>query len=195
MYAADFFEQNGFGFGHDLDGIILLLATEDRDFGFATTGYGEKAFTDAGQEYLEKLFLPHLKEDDYFKAFMAYADAVDDFLTKAKAGRPYNKGNIPLTDEELSDFRIYSTVVSMVLALVIALVVTSIWKRQLKTVRQQNLASAYINEGSMVVTASQDVFLYKNVTSRIRPKDEGTGGGGSFKSSSGRSFSGRSGKY
>jgi len=194
LYAIDFFEQNGFGFGIDLDGIILLLATEDRDFGLATTGYGLKAFTNAGQEYLEKLFLPHLKSDNYFKAFMTYADAVDDFLTKAKAGKPYTAANIPLTPEELAKHRIGSTIGSLVFALIIAFIVTLIWKRQLKTVRGDNLAHAYIRPGSMVVTKKQDIFLYRNIHKEPRPKNESKGGG-SFSSSSGRSSRGRSGKY
>jgi len=195
LYAIDFFEQNGFGFGSDLDGIILLLATEDRDFGFATTGFGLSAFTDAGQKYLEKLFLPYLKENKYFDAFMAYADAVDDFLTKAKAGNPYAEGNIPLTPEELTEFRILSAVVSLILALIIAFVITAIWKAQLRTVRGENLAHAYIRKDSMVVTKKQDYFLFRRVHKTKRPKNENKGGGGSFKSSSGRSSSGRSGKY
>jgi uncharacterized membrane protein YgcG len=52
LYAADFFEQNGFGYGENLDGAILLLATEDRDFCFAALGFGIKAFTPAGQSIL-----------------------------------------------------------------------------------------------------------------------------------------------
>jgi len=196
LYAADFLEQNGFGFGQDLDGIILLLATEDRDFGFATFGFGLKAFTDPGQVYLEKLFLPHLKSDEYFKAFMAYSDAVDDFLTKAKAGTPYDLGNIPLTAGELAEYRFWATIGSLVAALAIALIVTGIWKRQLKTVRVENFANAYIREGSMAVTASRDIFLHRQVHKTKRPKSESKGGGGgSFRSSSGRSSSGRSGKY
>ena len=194
LYAADFFEQNGFGFGHDLDGIILLLATEDRDFGFSTFGFGLKAFTDAGQEYLEKLFLPHLRSDDYFKAFMVYADAVDDFLTKAKAGKPYAPGNIPLTASELAEYRLWTVGGSLVLALVIALVVIAIWITQLKTVRKENVANAYVREGSMVLTTQRDIFLYRQVYKDKRPKSENKGGG-SFRSSSGRSSSGRSGKY
>ena len=194
LYAIDFYEQNGFGFGNNLDGIILLLATEDRDFGFSTIGYGLKAFTDAGQEYLEKLFLLHLKNDHYFDAFMAYADAVDDFLTKAKAGRPYAEGNIPLTAEELTRFRTLSTAVSLVLALAVAFTITFMWKNQLKTVRRENFAGAYVGNGSMVLTASRDIFLHRNVSKTARPKNQSKGGG-SFKSSSGRSSTGRSGKY
>ena len=194
LYAIDFYEQNGFGFGKDLDGIILLLATEDRDFGFATTGYGLKAFTDAGQEYLEKLFLPRLKENQYFEAFMAYADAADDFLTRAKAGKPYAEGNIPLTAEERARLRSWSIYGSLVLALIIAFFVTFAWKRQLKTVRKEDFAHAYVRDGSLALTKQQDFFLYRNVSKTARPKSNSSGGG-SFKSSSGRSSSGRSGKY
>lgn len=194
LYAIDFFEQNGFGFGSDLDGIILLLAMKDRDFGLATTGYGLKAFTDAGQVYLEKQFLSYLKANKYFEAFMAYANAVDDFLAKAKSGKPYDKDNIPLTASELKGYRIWSLVVSLILALIIALIVTLSWKSQLKSVRKENLAGAYIIQGSMVVTRSRDIFLHRSVSKTARPKNESSGGGG-FKSSSGRSSSGRSGKF
>ena len=196
LYAADFYEQNGFGIGSDLDGIILLLATDDRDFGIAYTGFGFKAFTDAGREYLEKHFLPYLRINDYNAAFLAYADAVDDFVTKAKAGKPYTLSNIPLTAEEQDEHRTWSAIVSVVIGLIIAFIVTFIWKRQLKTVRGENFAHAYIREGSMVLTAQQDIYEYRNITSKLRPKNNSSGGGGgSFKSSSGRSFGGRSGKY
>lgn len=90
LFAVDFFEENGFGFGDDLDGIILLLAMDERDFGLATLGYGLYAFTDVGQDYLVDQFLPHLRNDAYFEAFMAYADTVEDLLTAAEAGIPYN---------------------------------------------------------------------------------------------------------
>jgi len=194
LYAADFYEQNGFGFGRNLDGIILLIAMEYRDYAFVTTGYGMRAFTDAGQIYLEKLFLPQLKSDDYFNAFLAFADGVDDFLVKAATGSPYDKGNIPLTPSEKMKYRLYTAIGSVLLGLIIALVVTGIWRGQLKSVGRQDLAQAYIRPGSMNVTARRDVFLHRHVTKTARPKNTSSGGG-SFTSSSGRSFSGRSGKF
>ena len=193
-YAADFFEQNGFGFGRDVHGAILLLATGDRDFGFAANGFGFKAFTPAGQEYLVKLFLPHLQANRYAEAFMAYADAVDDFLTQAKAGRPYDMGNIPLTVEERAEFRLYAVAGSLGLAFFVAFMVTITWAKQLKTVHKEHFANAYIREGSMAVTVQQDIFLYSQVYSVKRAQNLNTGGG-SFGSSSGGTFTGRSGKY
>jgi len=199
LFAVDFFEQNGFGFGDDLSGAILLLATRDRDFGFASLGFGLKAFTPAGQEYLDKLFLPYLKEDLYYEAFMAYAEAVDGFLTKAEAGEPYDKGNIPLTASERETYRLAALAVSLGLALVIAFCVTFGWRRQLVSVRREELAHGYIREGSMVLTAQKDIFLYRQVHKVRRPetdKSSSSGGsGGSFTSSSGNTATGHSGKY
>jgi len=196
LYAADFYEENGFGYGKDLDGIILLISMEYRDFGFATTGYGLEAFTSYGQEYLEKLFLPHLKSGNYNKAFTTFADAADDFLTKAKAGDPYTYGNIPLTIEEQRTYRLYSALGSLLVALLIAFSFVSIWKSQLKTVRREDLAHAYARQGSMVVTTAREQYLYKNVSKTKRVKDQRKGGGGGgFRSSSGRGFGGRSGRF
>lgn len=201
LYAADFFEQNGFGFGDELDGAILLLATQDRDFGFVSFGFGLNAFTPAGQAYLDEFFLPHLRENNYYAAFIAYADAVDDFLTKAESGKPYDTDNIPrLTDSERATLRVVTGVISAVLALIIAFVVTLIWRLQLKSVRSRNLALEYIRPGSMVINIKKDAFLYRKVQKHRKPQESGSGGGGgrgggSFSSSSGRSSTGHSGKY
>ncbi|OQB25492.1 MAG: hypothetical protein BWY11_00355 [Firmicutes bacterium ADurb.Bin182] len=195
LYAADFFEQNGFGFGEDLDGCILLLAVENRDFGFAAFGFGIEAFTPAGQGYLDKLVLPHLKNDQYYEAFMAYADAADDFLTKAEQGAPYDEGNIPKTASQIRKYRIYGGLAALVLALIIAWSVTYAWKRQLISVRKDDLAHAYIREGSMVLTGKKDIFLHRRVHRVQRVQNSSRSGGGSFRSSSGRSATGHSGKF
>ena len=198
VYAIDFFEQNGFGFGEELDGIILILATQDRDFGFAVYGYGLEVFTDSGQEYLEELFLPHLKENRYYEAFMAYADGVDDFLKKAGEGEPYDKGSIPITVEEKSEQGSFGIIFSLVVAFLIALIVTSMWKAQLTSVRKENYARAYIRDGSKILNRQDDIFLNRQITKTKRAESSSSGGGGSsgsFSSSSGRSSSGRSGKY
>lgn len=197
LYAADFFESNGFGQGDKLDGAILLLATEERDFGFASLGYGLEVFTPTGQKYLDQLFLPHLKEDQYFEAFMSFADGVDDFLVQAEAGSPYDTGNIPVSAKEVNKRRSAALFISLVLAFFIALFVTMGWKGQLKSVRSQDRAANYIRKGSLVLAKQKDIFLYQHVIRTERVKEEKTSGGGgsSFKTSSGRSATGHSGKY
>ena len=196
VYAADMYESGGFGYGEDLDGIILLLATDDRDFAFAATGYGFEAFTDKGQEYLEDVILPYLRDDRYFDAFMAFADAADDYIGAARAGAPYNAGSTPPGYVKPTPNYGGAVAFSFIGALLIAAATTGIWRSQLKSVRGQNFAQAYIRQGSMKLTSSRDVFLYRRVSRTKRAENTGSGGrSGSFSSSSGRSFTGRSGKY
>ena len=195
LFAADFFEENGFGYGSDIDGAILLLAMQDRDYGFASFGYGLYVFTETGQDFLIKRFLPQLKEDDYYGAFMAFAEAVDDFVGKADEGAPYDKGNIPLLDYERQAYRRNTIIFSLVVPLLAALIVTGRWKGQLKSVRKQNLAHAYIKEDSMNLAVQRDIFLHRRVTKVKIASESSSSGGSGFKSSSGRSSTGRSGKF
>jgi len=195
LFAADYYEEHGFGFGENNDGIILMLAMDYRDFAFVTTGYGLYAFTDAGQAYMEKLFLPYLKNDDYFRAFMAFADAADDFLTKAKAGERYDTGNIPMTAAERQNARIWTIIISLVIGAAVPGIMVGVWTSQLKSVRKKDFACEYIRNGSMVVSQQHDIFLHRNVSRTARAESSGGGSSGSFRSSSGSSFSGRSGRF
>ena len=200
LYAIDFFEENGFGYDGTQDGAILLLAMAERDFGFASQGYGNTVFTVAGQEYLDKLFLPDLKKDQYFEGFMAFADGVDDFVTQAKAGAPYEEGNIPKTEQEKLESHVINLVVSLGIALLVAWIITNRWKAQLKSVAVKTQAAQYVRPGSLVITGHNDMFLYSNVTSVRRVQESSSSGGGSssggsFSSSSGSSSTGHSGKF
>ena len=197
LYAADFFEQNGFGYDGTQDGAILLLATEDRDFGFASFGHGLYVFTSAGQDYLDKHFLPQLKEDQYYEAFLNFANAVDDFLMQAKTGKPYDTGNTPMLDEERQQARIGAVIACVVVGFLVAKIATGTMKRKLKTVRRDNYAHEYVVKDSMVLLMQKDIFLHRHVdrTARAQSSSSSGGSGGSFSSSSGSSATGHSGKY
>lgn len=193
LYAADLFENRGFGFGHDLDGAILLLAMEGRDLGFAALGSGLTTFTPRGQEYLDQLFLPDLQNDRYFQGFLAFADGVDDFLTMAEARTPYNSGNIPVSTAERRSYQLTAIGAGLLFALLAAFITAQVTKGQLKSVRQEHYAHSYIRPGSLQVETSRDIFLYRNL--RREKKPEPKKGGGSFKTSSGRSATGHSRKF
>ena len=62
-------------------------------------------------------------------------------------------------------------IVCLLISIVMACIVTGAMKGQLKSVRSQENASCYIRSGSMVITTSEDIFLYRNVTRIPRPKD------------------------
>ncbi len=53
-FANDLFEQNKFGKGENRDGILLLVATEDREWAMSTHGSAKEAFNE--QEFANDLF-------------------------------------------------------------------------------------------------------------------------------------------
>ncbi len=193
QYADDFFDYNGYGFGENRDGILLLISMEDRDWCISTSGYGITAFTDSGLEYIENEVVPYLSDGDYNDAFLRFAQLCDEFIIQARKGTPYDTYNLPKGAFEWGS----AMVVSLVIGLIAALIVTGVLKGQLKSVRSQSGAANYVESGSMHVTIARDIFLYKNITRREKPRDNGGSGGGSssHRSSSGRSHGGRSGKF
>ncbi|MFA5575665.1 MAG: TPM domain-containing protein [Tissierellaceae bacterium] len=190
-YADDFFDYNGYGFGDNADGILLLLSMEERDWAVSTTGYGITVFTDAGQEYLMGKVLEELREGNYYKGFDLYADLCDDFINQAKDKKPYDNGNMP--KEPLSPKWIP---ISIFLGAIVSFIITGSMKRKLKSVSMQRAASSYLKDDSLKLGASRDLFLYTVVSKRERPKESSSSTGSStHTSSSGRSHGGSSGKF
>lgn len=191
-YADDFYDYNGYGYGEECDGVLLLVSMEDRDWWISTTGYGIKALTDAGIDYISEKFLSDLSNGEYAAAFTTYAELCDDFFTQAKTGEPYDVGRMP---KEPFEFGI-NLLIALIIGFVVALLATNIMKGKLKTVRFQSAAGNYVKEGSMNVTESRDMFLYTNVSRTPRPKESSSGGGSStHTSSSGSSHGGGGGKF
>ena len=195
-YADDFYDYNGYGFGENKDGILLLVSMEDRDWWISTTGYGITALTDAGIEYISKKFLSDLSDGDYAQAFTTYAELCDQFITQAKTGESYDTGNMPKEPFNVA----WNILVAFVIGLVVAFVVTNIMKKQLKTVQLKSEANNYVKSNSMIVTENRDLFLYNQVSRRARPKETdnrsgSSGGSSTHTSSSGSSHGGGGGKF
>ena len=191
-YADDFYDYNGYGFGENRDGVLLLVSMEDRDWWISTTGYGITVFTDAGIEYISEKFLPDLSDGNYADAFTTYAELCDEFITQARTGEPYDTNNLP--KEPFNVFT--SLLISLAVGILVSLIVTGKMKGKLKTVRMQPAAEEYVRNGSMLVTESSDLFLYSHVDRRAKSKDNDSGGGSStHTSSSGSSHGGGGGKF
>ncbi len=189
-YADDFYDYNGYGYGENDDGILLLISMENRDWAITTYGFGEDAFTPSGQAYIVEQFRPYLSQGDYSEAFLCFADLCDDFLTQAAAGHPYDSENLPR-----GAFQLSWILIALGIGFLIAIVSVSAMKSKLKSVRRQPAASSYIRPDSFQVTQSRDIFLYRNVSRTARPKNTSSSSGGSHVSSSGRSHGGSSGKF
>ncbi len=174
------------------DGIIFLLSMEERDWAISTKGFGIEAFTDDGQDYIMDQVLPSLSDGDYADAFTEFANQCDKFLTQAEEGDPYDGSNMP--KEPLGLIWIPG---SFLIGCIISLIIVMVMKGQLKSVKMQSGAADYVKKNSLKIDVSRDIYLYRNVSRRLRPKDTGSGGGGSstHRSSSGSSHGGSHGKF
>ena len=196
VYAEDFYDYNGYGYGQNSDGVILLVAFGDRKWGIATTGSGIDYFTDAGSSYIGEAISPYLGEGKYEKAFSTFADCCEDFITSAEKGNIYDTGNMP--KKPMSPLWY---LLSLGIGAGGASCVTAGLKGQLKSVRSKRDAAEYVKSGSFDLTRQEDLFLYSKVTRVKKPKNEdhgrSGGGGGStvHTGHSGTSHGGSSGSF
>lgn len=190
-YADDFYDYNGYGYGDEKDGVLLLISMEDNDWQISTCGYGMTAITDDGIEYISDKFLTYLKDKNYANAFLTFAQLCDEFITQAKTGQPYDGSHMPKNPFNA----LTSLIVSAGIGIVLSLIITGLMKAKLKSVKMQSAATNYVKSNSMNLTESRDMFLYNTISRSEKPKSNGAGGSSSHTSSSGRTHGGSGGKF
>ncbi len=188
-YADDVYDECNYGYGGDKDGVLLLVSMEEQDWWISTHGYGVTAFTDAGIEYLAEQFIQELSDENYAKGFQIYAEQCDQFITQARTGEPYDKKNLP--HEPLSFIWLAG---SLAVGFVLAFIIVGSMKNKLKTVQSQETADSYVREGSMKITDSRDLFLYRKVDRTVKEKNNDSGSS-THTSSSGKTHGGSGGKF
>ena len=186
-YADDFYDFNCYA----EDGVLLLISMENSDWYISTSGYGITAVTDAGRDYMAEQFVDDLGDGDYYDAFVTYADLCNEFINMARNGDPFDVDDLPKEDFNY----IRSLLVSLGIGLVAALIITGRMKGKLKTVCRQAEAADYVKTGSMKVTQSRDLFLYKHVDRHAKPKESNSGGSRAHTSSTGKTHGGGGGKF
>ena len=192
-YADDLYDYCQFGYGENRDGVLLLVSIGDRKWHISTCGYGITAFTDAGIQYLGEQMTPFMADGDYAGAFRTFVQWSDTYIDAARAGHPYDVNNLPR--EPLSLMYLF---LALGIGLALAWVVVHVMKSQLRSVAFQENAASYVREGSMNLTNSRELFLYRDVHRTERPKetDSGSSGGSStHTSSSGSTHGGGGGSF
>lgn len=194
VYADDFYDYNGYGYGNERDGILFLISMDERDWYISTRGYGITAVTDAGLEYMSGMFLDDLSDGDYAAAFTVFAELCDDFIEEARIGEPYDIDHLP--KEPFGGG--WKFAAAMGIGFLISLIVTGTMRSELKTVRGKTEAEHYVMGGSVRLTKKKDLFLYRTVDRREKPKDDRSGKSGGSEthtSSSGATHGGGGGKF
>ena len=184
-YADDFFDYNGYGYGTDRDGSILLIGQNESQRAISTSGYGITAFTDAGISYIGSQIVSDLDTGYYYDAIDQYITLCEEFIVKAENGDPFDTDDLP--KEGFKFFK--NLLISLAVGFVIAFIVTMIMKSQLKSVRSQSAAADYMRSGSLNIHDSRDMFLYKKVT-KVKKEENKDSGSSTHTSSSGRTHGG-----
>lgn len=181
-FADDYYDYNGYGYGENHDGVLLLIhMDEDRGYWISTTGLGIKAFTDSELDSIGDDIVPKLSAGNY-------AGACDLFLDDV-----YEQVNIEINGR---GFQPKLLVIGAVIGLVIALIVIAILKAQLKSVKSKPSASDYYIDGSLAVTGAYDVLVGHHVTRTKRQSESSSSGGSSTHTgSSGTSHGGGGGRF
>ena len=192
-YADDLYDYCQFGYGENRDGVLLLISTGDRKWHISTCGYGITAFTDAGIQYLGEQMTPDMADGDYAAAFRTFVQWSDAYIDAARSGHPYDVKNLPR--EPLSPMYL---VLAVGIGLVLAWVIVGVMKSRLRSVAFQENAASYVREGSMNLTNSRELFLYRDVHRTERPKESSSsdsGGSSTHTSSSGTTHGGGGGSF
>lgn len=171
MARTEFFQR-----GLNEDGVILLVtfAGSDRNYFLYANGKAWEIMDDRAFDKVEGATLPHMREDRFEEAFVAYGQACAKVIT--------SHGKLPAAGIALC------VLIGAILSFLIPM---NILKGQLKTVRSQPAAASYIKKNSMDLTASRDTFLTRHVSRVAKPQNNSSGGG----SRSGGGGGGRGGSF
>lgn len=178
--VEEVYDSMGFGYGETREGVLLLVCMDSREYRILSNGHAGVAI---GPKQIDALCdrlgkdLPHGR---YGAAFDGFADQCAQFLTAYEKGAPF-----PV---------VRNLAISLGIGLAVGGITAFVLKGQLKSVRGQSTAHAYVKQGSMHLSRKSDRFLYRNVTRTQRPKVEesassdSSGSGGTDRSVGGGSF-------
>lgn len=168
-FADDFYDYNGYGYGENDDGLIVVFNTGkadgNRNIAISTHGTAIDLLTDMEIDIIIEMMIPPIKNGNYAVAF-------DYFVSECENS----------FDTGISFFWIP---VSILIGFALAYFITKIQASKLKTVRQQVDASDYVN--NVMLTGDSDMFMYRNVVRTQKPKENSSS---THTSSSGRTHGG-----
>ncbi len=168
-FTDDFYDYNGYGYGENDDGLIVVFNTGkgdgNRNLAISTHGKGIELLTDLEIDRIIEMMINPIKNGDFASAF-------DNFVTECEGA----------FDESIS---IIWIPVSILVGFGLAFLIVKIQASKLNNVVQKADAADYV--GNVVLTYQDDRFIYRNVSRSPRVKSESSS---THTSSSGRTHGG-----
>lgn len=176
QHIEDIYDESQLGYGDDRSGILLLVCMDIREFRILTNGAANDAIGSWEIDKISDAMVSDMSDGNYYAAFDTFIDQCEYYLDGHINGFPFDWGQ--------------NLLIALIIGLVAGLITAFCLKAQLKSVRKQHRADAYVKSGSMQLTHRSDLYLYRNV-SRIR-KESSSSSGSRSRSGGSRSVGGRS---
>lgn len=173
-FIEAYYDGHSYGYGANRDGVMLLVAMEERAYRILSNGLGADAVSPDDIEDIGDAIAPSLSDGDYGEAFDTFVDKCAYQIDGEINGFPFK-----LTQNLL---------ISLAIGLVVAFIVTGSMKSKLKSVRAQPAATEYTKPGSMQVTRATDFFLYRIVDRQKKESKSSGSSSGSSRNVGGGSF-------
>lgn len=168
-FADDFYDYNGYGYGENDDGLIVVFNTGEgdgnRNIAISTHGKAIDLVSDYNIDPIIEMMIPDIKNGNFAGAF-------DSFVAECESA----------VDTSASPLAIP---LAIAIGFGLAFLIVKLQASKLKTVRQQVDAADYV--GNVMLTGEYDSFLYKDVKSVAKPKNDSSS---THTSSSGRTHGG-----
>lgn len=199
-YAEDFYDDNGFGYGAEGDGLLLLVAMDLREYWTCTTGRAEAIFDSWNLDRIHEDMSACLSDGAYWEGFSQYLSAVESVVLSAEeeSDAPEYMGSVGTDDDNFygddyyyegtyldRDFwsRALGTLPIVIgLSAVIAGLIVWGMSRSHKMVKHAVSASSYVAQDALKLRVNSDTFLRSHTTTvRVAPPPPGhnfSGGGG-----------------
>ncbi len=168
-FADDFYDCNGYGYGENDDGFIVVFNTGEgdgnRNIAISTHGKGIDLLTDFEIDVIIEMMITPIKNGDFAGAF-------DTFVEESESA----------IDESIS---LLAIPLAIAIGFGIAFLIVKIQASKLKTVVQKADAADYV--GNVVLSYQNDQFMYRNVVRSPKAKSDSSS---THTSSSGRTHGG-----
>lgn len=202
-YADDFYDNADYG----ENGVLFLLAMEEREWYISTSGSLIYALTDYGIQNIGEGAVSYFADGMWFDGFYYFLNNLSFYLDAFEKGAPVDgfadfSGDYYHGDQEEVVYYPEESSPNFALSLLCGLgaagITIFVMRSAMNTKRSQRGAGDYLKKDSWNLYQHRDLFLYSNVSkTRRQEESKSSSGGGSsvHRSSSGRSHGGGGGKF
>lgn len=214
-YADDFYDNNGYGYGKDMDGLLYLIDMDNREIYLSTCGLAIQYFTDLRISKLLDLAYTYVSNEDYYGSAIEFLKDVETHINTGVVSNQktvekdfsdprvdYNDPNMTEASSKHIPFRSangeplnavsvgLSALVSLLLAALIAFIIRFIVQYRYKH-PSYTVPEAIPDDSSVHYTERTDRFVTSHTTrTKIEHNDDNGSSGGSGISSVHSSSSG-----